>query len=151
MGTITTFEHAHTTRMMKFSVSCGRVAVEAKNPADLPTVVEGLKQLAKSDPIVQCIIEESVGEAHITGAGELHLAISLMDHTCIAIKKSHGMVSYRETVSKESKVPCLSKLASRHNQLYLKVLPFPNDLAADTKGKVSASARSSSKHWPATW
>lgn len=53
-GTITTFEQAHNMRVMKFSVSpVVRVAVEAKNPADLPKLVEGLKRLAKSDPMVQ--------------------------------------------------------------------------------------------------
>uniref|UniRef100_A0A8C2HIZ2 Eukaryotic translation elongation factor 2, like 2 n=1 Tax=Cyprinus carpio TaxID=7962 RepID=A0A8C2HIZ2_CYPCA len=51
-GTITTFENAHNMRVMKFSVSpVVRVAVEAKNPADLPKLVEGLKRL-KSDPVV---------------------------------------------------------------------------------------------------
>uniref|UniRef100_A0A8D2MIX0 Elongation factor 2 n=1 Tax=Zonotrichia albicollis TaxID=44394 RepID=A0A8D2MIX0_ZONAL len=89
-GTITTFEHAHNMRVMKFSVSpVVRVAVEAKNPADLPKLVEGLKRLAKSDPMVQCIIEES-GEHIIAGAGELHLEICLKDleedHACIPIK-----------------------------------------------------------------
>uniref|UniRef100_A0A8C8H323 Tr-type G domain-containing protein n=1 Tax=Oncorhynchus tshawytscha TaxID=74940 RepID=A0A8C8H323_ONCTS len=78
-GTITTFEQAHNMRVMKFSVSpVVRVAVEAKNPADLPKLVEGLKRLAKSDPMVQCIIEES-GEHIIAGAGELHLEICLKD------------------------------------------------------------------------
>nr|KAF6479780.1 eukaryotic translation elongation factor 2 [Molossus molossus] len=91
-GTITTFEHAHNMRVMKFSVSpVVRVAVEAKNPADLPKLVEGLKRLAKSDPMVQCIIEES-GEHIIAGAGELHLEICLKDleedHACIPIKDS---------------------------------------------------------------
>ncbi len=39
---------------MKFSVSpVVRVAVEPRNPADLPKLVEGLKRLAKSDPMVQ--------------------------------------------------------------------------------------------------
>ena len=39
---------------MKFSVSpVVRVAVEPKNPAELPKLVEGLKRLAKSDPMVQ--------------------------------------------------------------------------------------------------
>ncbi len=53
-GTISTFENAHNLRVMKFSVSpVVRVAVEAKNPADLPKLVEGLKRLAKSDPMVQ--------------------------------------------------------------------------------------------------
>ena len=53
--------------MMKFSVSpVVRVAVEAKNPGELPKLVEGLKRLAKSDPMVQCSIEES-GEHIVAG------------------------------------------------------------------------------------
>lgn len=39
-GTITTFKDAHNLRVMKFSVSpVVRVAVEPKNPADLPKLV----------------------------------------------------------------------------------------------------------------
>ena len=53
-GTITTFKDAHNMRVMKFSVSpVVRVAVECKNPSELPKLVEGLKRLAKSDPMVQ--------------------------------------------------------------------------------------------------
>ncbi|ETE61649.1 Elongation factor 2 [Ophiophagus hannah] len=124
-GTITTFEHAHNMRVMKFSVSpVVRVAVEAKNPADLPKLVEGLKRLAKSDPMVQCIIEES-GEHIIAGAGELHLEICLKDleedHACIPIKL------------------CLSKSPNKHNRLYMKARPFPDGLAEDVdKGDVSS-------------
>ena len=41
-GTISTFKDAHNLKVMKFSVSpVVRVAVEAKNPADLPKLVEG--------------------------------------------------------------------------------------------------------------
>lgn len=70
---------AHTIRAMKFSVSpVVRVAVECKNPADLPKLVEGLKRLSKSDPMVQCTIEET-GEHIVAGAGELHLEICLKD------------------------------------------------------------------------
>jgi hypothetical protein len=53
---------------MKFSVSpVVRVAVEPKVASDLPKLVEGLKRLARSDPMVQCIIEET-GEHIIAGA-----------------------------------------------------------------------------------
>jgi len=59
-GTITTFENAHNMRVMKFSVSpVVRVAVECKNPGDLPKLVEGLKRLAKSDPLVQVTLESN--------------------------------------------------------------------------------------------
>uniref|UniRef100_A0A669BPJ2 Eukaryotic translation elongation factor 2b n=1 Tax=Oreochromis niloticus TaxID=8128 RepID=A0A669BPJ2_ORENI len=142
-GTITTFEQAHNMRVMKFSVSpVVRVAVEAKNPADLPKLVEGLKRLAKSDPMVQCIIEES-GEHIIAGAGELHLEICLKDleedHACIPLKKSDPVVSYRETVTEESDQLCLSKSPNKHNRLFMKSRPFPDGLAEDIeKGDVTA-------------
>jgi len=141
-GTITTFENAHNMRMMKFSVSpVVRVAVECKNPADLPKLVEGLKRLAKSDPLVQCSIEES-GEHIIAGAGELHLEICLKDleedHACIPIKVSEPVVSYRETVSEESDRVCLSKSPNKHNRLYMKAVPMPDGLADDIdKGDIT--------------
>ena len=98
-GTITTYKEAHNMKVMKFSVSpVVRVAVEPRNAADLPKLVEGLKRLAKSDPMVQCMIEES-GEHIIAGAGELHLEICLKDleedHAQIPLKKSDPVVSYR--------------------------------------------------------
>lgn len=122
-------------QVMKFSVSpVVRVAVEPVNPADLPKLVEGLKRLAKSDPMVQCFFEES-GEHIIAGAGELHLEICLKDleedHACIPIKKSDPVVSYRETVAQESSEMCLSKSPNKHNRLYMRAQPFPDGLAED--------------------
>lgn len=141
-GTISTFEQAHNLKVMKFSVSpVVRVAVECKNPADLPKLVEGLKRLAKSDPMVQCTIEES-GEHIIAGAGELHLEICLKDleedHACIPIKKSDPVVSYRETVAEESSVTCLSKSPNKHNRLFMRAINMPDGLADDIEsGKVT--------------
>jgi len=142
-GTISTFKDAHNLRVMKFSVSpVVRVAVEPQNPADLPKLVEGLKRLAKSDPMVQCLFEES-GEHIVAGAGELHLEICLKDleedHACIPLKKSDPVVSYRETVSEESDQVCLSKSPNKHNRLYMKAVPMPDGLAEDIdKGDVNA-------------
>ena len=76
-GTLTTAETAHNMKVMKFSVSpVVQVAVEVKNAADLPKLVEGLKRLSKSDPCVQAWIAET-GEHIVAGAGELHLEICL--------------------------------------------------------------------------
>jgi len=115
--------------------------VEPKNPQDLPKLVEGLKRLAKSDPMVQCIIEES-GEHIIAGAGELHLEICLKDleedHAQIPLKKSDPVVSYRETVEEESNQMCLSKSPNKHNRLFMKAAPLPDGLAEDIdKGDVN--------------
>lgn len=104
--------------------------------------VEGLKRLAKSDPMVQCIFEES-GEHIIAGAGELHLEICLKDleedHACIPIKKSDPVVSYRETVTEESDQLCLSKSPNKHNRLFAKAVPMPDGFADDIdKGEINA-------------
>ena len=67
---------------MKFSVSpVVRVAVEAKNPSDLPKLVEGLKRLAKSDPMVQVsynnlVLSLSVSQAHMIHSVKLKRAES---------------------------------------------------------------------------
>ena len=78
-GTVTTYDQAHNMRVMKFSVSpVVRVAVEAKSPSDLTSLVEGMKRLCKSDPLVECEVEES-GQMVLAGAGELHVEIALKD------------------------------------------------------------------------
>jgi elongation factor 2 len=141
-GTITTFKEAHNLKVMKFSVSpVVRVAVEPKNAQDLPKLVEGLKRLSKSDPMVQVMIEES-GEHIIAGAGELHLEICLKDleedHAQIPLKKSDPVVSYRETVTEESSQMCLSKSPNKHNRLFMRAQPMPDGLADDIdSGEVS--------------
>lgn len=76
-GTLTTSETAHNIRVMRFSVAAVvQVAVEVKNPLDLPKLVEGLKRLSKSDPCVQTWIAET-GEHIVAGAGELHIEICM--------------------------------------------------------------------------
>jgi len=139
-GTITTSEVAHNFKLMKFSVSpVVRVAVEAKNPSELPKLVEGLRRLAKSDPCVQCITEES-GEHIVAGAGELHLEICLKDleEFCgIPLHTSDPVVSYRETVSALSNQTCLAKSPNKHNRIYMKAQPLPDGLADEIeKGTV---------------
>lgn len=133
---------------MKFSVSpVVRVAVEVKNPPDLPKLVEGLKLLPKSGPMVQYIIEESGVGAHHCYHSELHLEIRLKDlkenHACLPVKKSDPVVSYRETVSEKSNVLCLSKSPSKHNRLYMKAGPFPDGADEDIDKGKCLPARSS--------
>ena len=49
------FLQAHNLKQMKFSVSpVVRVAVEAKNPSELPKLVEGLKRLVS---VILCLVE----------------------------------------------------------------------------------------------
>lgn len=139
-------EEPYPLRDMKYSVSpVVRVAVEAKNPADLPKLVEGLKRLAKSDPLVVCSIEES-GEHIVAGAGELHLEICLKDlqddfMNGAPLKISEPVVSFRETVTAVSSVQCLSKSANKHNRLFCKGAPLTEELCLDIEeGKAGSDA-----------
>jgi elongation factor 2 len=135
-------DDAHPMKAMKFSVSpVVRVAVEPKVASDLPKLVEGLKRLARSDPMVQCIIEET-GEHIIAGAGELHLEICLKDLQDdfmggAEIRVSEPVVSFRETVSDASDHTVMSKSPNKHNRLYLQARPMEDGLAeAIDEGKV---------------
>merc|ERR1711990_126120 len=134
-GTIASEEDAHCIRVMKFSVSpVVRVAVEVKNASDLPKLVEGLRKLSKSDPLVVCSTEES-GEHIIAGCGELHVEICLKDleeeYAKCPLKKGNPVVSYKETVTDESSQQCLSKSPNKHNRIFMKAVPLTDDLALD--------------------
>jgi len=123
-GTVSTSEIAHNFKTMKYSVSpVVRVAVEVKNAQDLPKLVEGLKRLSKSDPLVVCSSDENSGEHIVAGAGELHLEICLKDlmedfMAGAPIRISDPVVSYRETCTKEGK-QVLSKSPNKHNRLFV--------------------------------
>jgi elongation factor 2 len=144
-GTIVTEEDAHTIKTMKFSVSpVVRCAVEPKNSADLPKLVEGMKRLAKSDPMVLCYTEES-GEHIIACSGELHLEICLQDlqqdFMGTEVKVSDPVVSFRETCTAKSDQTCLAKSANKHNRLFLEADSIGSELCiAIDEGDVFAGA-----------
>merc|ERR1712176_1694621 len=134
-GTITTIEDSHNIADMKYSVSpVVKVAVKAKDGKDLPKLVEGLKKLSKSDPLVICTTEES-GEHVTAGCGELHVEICLKDlreeYAQCDFVMSDPVVSYRETVGAPPSQPCLSKSPNKHNRLYLIAEPMDDELCND--------------------
>jgi len=70
-------EDAHNNADMKYRVSpVVKVAGKPKDGKDLPKLVETLKKLSKSDPLVVCTTQES-GKHVIAGCGELHVEICL--------------------------------------------------------------------------
>ena len=147
-GTIATEEDACPIVSMKFSVSpVVRCAVEPKNSADLPKLVEGMKRLAKSDPMVLCYTEES-GEHIIAASGELHLEICLQDlqndfMNGAEIKVSDPVVSFRETCRMHSTETCLAKSANKHNRLFVEADALGAELCkAIDDGDINAGAES---------
>ena len=147
-GTIATEEDACPIVSMKFSVSpVVRCAVEPKNSADLPKLVEGMKRLAKSDPMVLCYTEES-GEHIIAASGELHLEICLQDlqndfMNGAEIKVSDPVVSFRETCRMHSTETCLAKSANKHNRLFVEADALGPELCkAIDENEITAGAES---------
>merc|ERR1712232_1197183 len=134
-GTLTTLDTAHNIADMKYSVSpVVKVAVKVKDGKELPKLVEGLKKLSKSDPLVVCTTEES-GEHIIAGCGELHVEICLKDlreeYAQCDFIMGDPVVSYRETVTAESNQTCLSKSPNKHNRLYVVADRLSEELAQD--------------------
>lgn len=55
---------------MKYSVSpVVKIAVQPKNNADLPKLVQGLQKLVKYDNIIQYEINSDTGEITVAGSG----------------------------------------------------------------------------------
>jgi len=143
-GTVTTDENALPFNTMKFSVSAVvRVAVEPKSAQDLPKLVEGLKRLSKSDPLVKTFTAKT-GEHIIAGAGELHLEICLKDlqeqyMKGAGINISEPVVSYCEGISEKTGAGkpdgsgnypemIVAKSPNKHNRLYMWAEPLMDEL-----------------------
>jgi elongation factor 2 len=132
-GTVTDIEESHNIRNMKYSVSpVVRIAIQPKNASELPKLIEGMKQLAKSDPLVVCINDQQTGQNIIAGSGELHVEICVNDlineYAKIEIIKSNPIVSYNETVTIHGE-QCMSKSANKHNRLYISAEQLSGELA----------------------
>merc|ERR1712003_544279 len=137
-GTLTTSTTMHPFHTMKFSVAAVvQVAVEPKNVADLPKLVEGLKRLAKSDPLVKCSTSKS-GQHIIAGAGELHLEICLKDlrndyMKGAGLRVSEPIVSFGETIDAKTGYDgqhpdiAVSKSPNKHNRLYMYAEPLTQE------------------------
>lgn len=139
-GTVTTCQEAHNIRNMKYSVSpVVRVAVQPKNAADLPKLIQGMQRLAKSDPLVLCINDEATGQNIVCGSGELHVEICINDlmneYAQIPIIQSTPVVSYKETVS-ETGDTAMSKSANKHNRLTCFAEPITEELSLDIENGV---------------
>lgn len=125
--------NAHPIKPMTYSVSpVVRVAVEAKNVKDIHKLQSAMKKLAKSDPLVKCIMSES-GENIVAGAGELHIEICLHDLkelSGIDIVVSEPVVPYCETILNTSPVT-YAKSGSGLNRLWFKAQQVPDQMIRD--------------------
>ena len=105
-------------------------SIEAKKAADLPKLVEVLRQVGKEDPSLKITINEQTGESLISGMGELHLEIienRIKTEKGLDVKTSPPIIVYRETASAISDV-AEGRSPNKHNSFYIKVEPLEDEI-----------------------
>ncbi|MBT4257741.1 elongation factor EF-2 [archaeon] len=105
-------------------------SIEATKAADLPKLIEVLKQVAKEDPSIKIEINEQTGESLMSGMGELHLEIienRIVSEKGLAVKTSAPIIVYRETVNKESDT-AEGRSPNKHNSFFIQVEPLEDNV-----------------------
>jgi len=105
-------EELYIFRPLKFSSqSVIKIAVEPVNPSELPKMLDGLRKVNKSYPLLSTRVEES-GEHVVLGTGELYLDCVMHDlrklYSEIEIKVADPVVSFCETVVETSSLKCFA-------------------------------------------
>ncbi|WVQ65874.1 uncharacterized protein L199_004052 [Kwoniella botswanensis] len=118
-----------------------KIAVEPISPSELPKMLEGLRKINKSYPLVTTKVEES-GEHIILGTGELYLDCILHDlrkvFSEIEIKVSDPVTKFCETVVETSALKCYAETPNKKNKLTMISEPLETGIANDIEsGKVT--------------
>ncbi len=123
-------------------------SIEPNKSADLPKLIEVLKQVGKEDPSIKVEINEETGENLLSGMGELHLEIienRIKTEKNMEVTTSPPIVSYRETVSKVSP-EFEGKSPNRHNKFFISVEPMPDEIYKAIKSTDLPEIRIKKKH-----
>ncbi|KAI9695648.1 MAG: hypothetical protein M1820_008495 [Bogoriella megaspora] len=121
-----------------FFESVFKVAVEPINPSELPKMLEGLRKITKSYPLVVNKVEES-GEHVILGTGELYMDCILHDlrrvYSEIEVKVSDPVTRFCETVVETSAIKCYAVTPNKKNKITMVAEPLDDGIAEDIEAK----------------
>ncbi|KAF2070872.1 hypothetical protein CYY_007808 [Polysphondylium violaceum] len=128
-------DRAHTFKPLMFiTKSVCKVAIEPLNPSELPKMLDGLRKVNKSYPLLVTKAEES-GEHVILGTGELYLDCVLHDlrfmYTEIEIKVDDPVISLAETIVETSSIKCHADTQNKKNRLSMIAEPLEKGLSHD--------------------
>ena len=100
------------------------LAVEPKNPQDIPLLLDALEKLAAEDPNLKVTADKQTGEYLLSGMGELHLEIAIhqLKSDGLNVTVSSPRVVYLETVQKKG-VVALAKSPNKQNCFWVQVMP----------------------------
>jgi len=108
------------------------VAVEPKNPAELPELLVAVDQLAKQDPNLATSVNRETGEYLLSGMGELHLEIAVKNLrgtlSGMELSVSLPRVVYREKATQKG-VIATALSPNQQNKFTLQVEPLTKKTA----------------------
>lgn len=111
-----------------------KVAIEPLIPSELPKMLDGLRKVNKSYPILITKVEES-GEHVLIGTGELYMDCVLHDlrlmYSEIEIKVSDPSVRFCETVIDTSAILCYAETPNKKNKVTMTASPLDVGLSDD--------------------
>jgi len=128
----TLVDYAHKASMAPFesityvSEPVVTIAVEPKNPKDIPTLLTALEKLATEDPNLKATADKQTGEYLLSGMGELHLEIAtnqLKREFGLEVEASAPRVVYMESVTKQGLV-ANAKSPNRQSSFTMQVEPM---------------------------
>ncbi|MBT3398293.1 elongation factor EF-2 [archaeon] len=106
-------------------------SISAKRTADLPKLIEVLRQVGKEDPSLRIEINEETGESLMSGMGELHLEIienRIKTEKGLEIEMGPPIVVFRESVVKASS-PAEGRSPNKHNSFFITVEPLEDSIS----------------------
>ncbi len=100
------------------------LAVEPKNPQEIPLLLGALERIAGEDPNLKVATDKQTGEYLLSGMGELHLEIATnqLKRIGINITVSSPRVVYIESVQKKGAI-ALAKSSNKQNSFWVQVMP----------------------------
>ncbi|KIL93172.1 elongation factor 2 [Fusarium avenaceum] len=103
-----------------FTESVLKVAAEPINPSELPKMLDGLRRVQKSYPLIKTKVEES-GEHVVLGTGELYMDCVMHDlrrlYADMDIKVSDPVTRFCETVVETSATKCYAITPNKKNKI----------------------------------
>lgn len=105
-------------------------SISADRTADLPKLIEILRQVGKEDPSLKIEINEETGESLISGMGELHLEIienRIKSEKGLEVTMGPPIIVYRESVAKVSDV-AVGRSPNKHNDFFITVEPLEDSV-----------------------
>ncbi|VDN96576.1 unnamed protein product [Rodentolepis nana] len=121
------------------TISIIKISVEPANPSELPKMLDALRKVNKSYPLLTTKVEES-GERIIRGTGELYLDCVMHDlrklYSDIDVKVADPVVAFCETVVETSSLKCFSESPNKKNKITMIAEPLDKGLAEDIENKV---------------